>query len=149
MPAPQDMRAIYEHGLAVMLQLSVASPDHRVRLRAAQALCTEAEKREKLPSETVRRAPAETMPTEEVLASLRELYRKAGMSPVAQEPLVVEVAEDEALEAGAAADRETGEEGLQPDEQESAPISYHLPIPGQFPQKFRQIQAPCAITRKS
>ncbi len=149
MPAPQDMRQIYEHGMAVVLQLSVASPDHRVRLRAAQWLCAEAEKREKLTPETVPRAPAEPMPTEAVIANLRELYRKAGMSPLAQEPLVVEVAEDKTPEAGSAADRESAEEGLPPAEQESAPMSYHLPIPGQFPQKFRQIQTPRAITRKS
>ena len=134
MPAPQDMRQIYEHGMAVALQLSVGSPDHRVRLRAAQWLCAESEKRERLTSETVPRAPSQPMPTEAVIANLRELYRKAGMSPLAQEPLVVEVAEDKTSEAGSAADRENAEEGLPPAEQESPPMSYRT-IPGQFPQK--------------
>ena len=137
LPAPEDMRRVYEHGLATVIGLSITAEDARVRLRAAQWLCAEAEKREKLPSETVSRAPAESMPTEAVIASLRALYQRAGMSPVAEEPLVVEVAEDEVLEAGVAADHETGEEGLPPAEQESAPMSYRA-IPGQFPQKFRR-----------
>ncbi len=149
MPAPQDMRQIYEHGMAVALQLSVTSPDHRVRLRAAQWLCAEAEKREMLSSETVPRAPAEPMSTEAVIANLRELYRRAGMSPVAQEPLVVEVAEDEALEAGVGPDHETGEDGAEPDERENAPASFRAALPGQFPPKLQRIQAPRAITRKS
>jgi hypothetical protein len=61
----------------VILQLSIASEDPRVRLRAAQWLCVEAEKREKL------EAVQPSSQLDEILAELHDLYRRAPT----QEPL--------------------------------------------------------------
>jgi hypothetical protein len=41
MPGPEDMRALYQHALAVGLQLTVVGGDDKVRLRAAQWVAAE------------------------------------------------------------------------------------------------------------
>ena len=51
MPGPEDMRALYQHALAVATQLTVAGEDDKVRLRAAQWIAGEAEKSGKLAEE--------------------------------------------------------------------------------------------------
>jgi hypothetical protein len=82
------MKQVYTHGLATIIQLSVSSEDSRVRLRAAQWLCAEAEKREKLEGT---QAPDHAG---EVVAALRGLYAKAlgaGPPPLV-EPVEAEVA---------------------------------------------------------
>jgi hypothetical protein len=81
LPAPEDMRAVYQHGLAVILQLSISSEDPRVRMRAAQWLCSEAEKREKLEAVKARNQNQ----LDEIFSELHDLYRKAPT----QEPLVI------------------------------------------------------------
>jgi hypothetical protein len=45
------MKALYQHALAVATQLTVLSEDDKVRLRAAQWIASEAEKRGKLAEE--------------------------------------------------------------------------------------------------
>ena len=51
LPGPEDMQALYQHALAVATQLTLLSEDDKVRLRAAQWLASEAEKRGKLAEE--------------------------------------------------------------------------------------------------
>ena len=51
LPGPADLKALYLHALSVATQLTVLSPDDKVRLRAAQWIAGEAEKREKLAEE--------------------------------------------------------------------------------------------------
>jgi hypothetical protein len=95
LPAPEDMRAVYGHGLATIIQLSISSEDSRVRLRAAQWLCAEAEKRETLEAgkrETLE--AARTPNPQEVLSQLEALYRKALPE---HEPLVEEVSDEEGV----------------------------------------------------
>jgi hypothetical protein len=86
LPAPEDMRAVYAHGLATIIQLSVSSADARVRLRAAEWLCAEAEKREKLEA-AQRPSQGDKSERERLIYELRGLYAKA-LGP--QEPLVEE-----------------------------------------------------------
>ena len=42
MPGPEDMRAVYQHALAVGIQLSVVGKDDKVRLGAAKWVAGEA-----------------------------------------------------------------------------------------------------------
>ena len=51
MPGPEDMKALYQHALAVGLQLTVVGEDDKVRLRAAQWIAGEAVKSGKLEEE--------------------------------------------------------------------------------------------------
>jgi hypothetical protein len=51
MPGPEDMRAVYQHALAVGIQLTVVGEDDKVRLSAARWLAGEAEKSGKLAEE--------------------------------------------------------------------------------------------------
>ena len=51
LPGPEDMQALYQHALAVATQLTLLSEDDKVRLRAAQWIASEAEKRAKLAEE--------------------------------------------------------------------------------------------------
>ena len=51
LPGPEDMKALYQHALAVGTQLSLLAEDDRVRLRAAQWIAAEAEKRGKIAEE--------------------------------------------------------------------------------------------------
>jgi hypothetical protein len=75
MPAPDDMRAVYAHGLATIIRLSNSCEDSRVRLSAAQWLCAEAEKQaEKRQTLEAAQAPNQR---EEIIAELHALYRKA------------------------------------------------------------------------
>ena len=54
LPGPEDMKALYQHALAVATQLTLLGEDERVRLRAAQWIGGEAEKRGKLAEEARR-----------------------------------------------------------------------------------------------
>ena len=75
-PAAKDPQALYEHGLATIIQVSKSPEDRRVQLQAAQWLCAEAEKRARLEAlrlEKVR--PPERR--EDVIAELRAIYRRA------------------------------------------------------------------------
>jgi len=45
LPGPEDMKALYQHALAVATQITLLGEDDRVRLRAAQWIAGEAEKR--------------------------------------------------------------------------------------------------------
>jgi hypothetical protein len=76
MPGPEDMRALYQHALAVGLQLTVVGEDDKVRLRAAQWVAGEAEKSGKL-EEEARKLRAEDVPKiEEILGRRRETARR-------------------------------------------------------------------------
>jgi hypothetical protein len=92
-PAAEDMRAVYEHGLAVIVGLSKSSEDGRVRLQAAQWLCAEAEKRAKLEGARLEKVRVGGEGKEEVIGELRELYRKA--LPEGEVELVEEVRGEE------------------------------------------------------
>ena len=75
-PAAKDPQALYEHGLATIIQVSKSPEDRRVQLQAAQWLCAEAEKRARLEAlrlEKVR--PPERR--EDVIAELRAIYQRA------------------------------------------------------------------------
>jgi hypothetical protein len=94
LPAPEDMKAVYAHGLATIIQLSNFCEDSRVRLRAAQWLCAEAERRKALEAEKRESSEAARTPnSQEVLSQLEALYRKA---LPAQELLVEEVSDETA-----------------------------------------------------
>jgi hypothetical protein len=80
LPAPEDMRAIYAHGLAVIIQLSITAEDARVRLRAAEWLCSEAEKREKL--EAVQ--PPNQNQLDEIFSELHALYQRGPIQEVVE-----------------------------------------------------------------
>jgi len=88
LPAAEDMRAVYQHGLAVIIGLSASCEDPRVRLSAAQFLIREAEKREKLEEARTRNQREGASPREELIRELRSLYAKALPE---RAPLVVEV----------------------------------------------------------
>jgi hypothetical protein len=75
LPAPEDMKAVYAHGLATIIRLSNSCEDSRVRLSAAQWLCVEAEKQAEK-RQTLEAARA-TNQREEIIAELHALYRKA------------------------------------------------------------------------
>jgi hypothetical protein len=68
LPGPEDMKALYQHSLAVATQLTLLSEDDKVCLRAAQWIASEAEKRGKL-AEEARKLRAED------LEKLREILR--------------------------------------------------------------------------
>jgi hypothetical protein len=96
LPAPGDMKAVYEHGLATILQLTKCE-DSKVRLAAAEWLCAEAEKqaekRKTLEAEKREtQEAARTSDPQEILSRLGALYQKA---LPAQEPLVEEVSDEE------------------------------------------------------
>jgi hypothetical protein len=155
LPAPEDMRAIYQHGLATILQLSISAEDGRVRFRAAEWLCQEAEKRLRLEAD---RPPNQS---DQVLADLRALYQKAltAQEPPL-EPLVLEVRDEPTVQdaegtlggPGLESSGETASEdevSLYPPAAEgvegvrtttgSAPAPYIMEcVPGHFPPKFRR-----------
>jgi len=154
------MRAIYAHGLATIIQLSITSEDARERFRAAAWLCQEAEKRLKL---EVDRPPDQREETRraEIISEIRDLYRKA---LPAQESLV------EVVSDATAAEEAVGEEGSEPsgeslttEEEVSwnptapeggeesraatapAPARYvmeRITPPGYFPPRFRKVCTP-------
>jgi hypothetical protein len=165
LPAPEDMRAVYAHGLATIIQLSISSEDSRVRLRAAQWLCAEAEKREALEAE--KRETLETAGTpnegEEILSKLRALYDKvlpeleplveavgdemadgsAENLPQVAEPLVHVAAEAEAA-CGEDESAEPGEtaavEVSLVAEKLNPAVQYRMErIPGYFPARYRRV----------
>src|SRR5262249_28026417 len=68
LPGPEDMKALYEHALAVATQLTLLGEDDRVRLRAAQWIAGEAEKRGKLAEEARKLRDEDLQKLEEILA---------------------------------------------------------------------------------
>ena len=68
LPGPEDMKAVYQHALAVGLQLSILGKDDRVRLRAAQWVAAEAEKKAKLVREANELCDEETEELEDIPA---------------------------------------------------------------------------------
>jgi hypothetical protein len=75
-PAVEDMRAVYEHGLAVIVRLSKTAKDSRVQLQAGMWLCAEAEKRAALEASRLEKVrPPERR--EDVIAELRAIYQRA------------------------------------------------------------------------
>ena len=95
LPAPGDMKAVYEHGLATILQLTKCE-DSKVRLAAAEWLCAEAEKQaeKRKTLEAEKRETLEVAGTgnpQEVLSQLEALYEKA----LPAQELLVEVSDEE------------------------------------------------------
>src|SRR5215467_6823200 len=80
LPAPSDLKAIYDHGLATMIQLSNSCEDDGVRWKAARWLCEEAERQaEKRRVLEAARAPGERRreSDQRIIPELRALYAKA------------------------------------------------------------------------
>jgi hypothetical protein len=77
MPGPEDMRAAYQHALAVGLQLTVAAEDDRTRLRAAQWIAGEAEKSGKLEEEARKLRAEDVRKIEEILAAAQIAHETA------------------------------------------------------------------------
>jgi hypothetical protein len=69
LPGPEDMQALYQHALAVATQLTLLSEDDKVRLRAAQWLAGEAEKRGKLAEEASKLSNEDLEKLEEMLGA--------------------------------------------------------------------------------
>jgi hypothetical protein len=92
LPAPEDLKAVYAHGVATIIELSNSCEDGKVRLSAAQWLCAEAERQaEKRRVLEAGKKEEREQPQEEIIAELRALYRKA----LPERPeLVVEVKEE-------------------------------------------------------
>jgi hypothetical protein len=165
LPAPEDMKAVYAHGLATIIQLSISSENSRVRLHAAQWLCAEAEKRKTLEAEKREDIleAARTPNPQEVLSQLEALYQKALPE---LEPLVEEVNDEttdgqaenlpqaaELLgEVEAGAEPECGEDEAT-DSDKPATVGVSLVaeklnpavqfrmerVPGYFPPKYRRV----------
>jgi hypothetical protein len=72
LPGPEDMQALYQHALAVATQLTLLSEDDKVRLRAAQWLAGEAEKRGKLAEEASKLSNEDLEKLEEMLGAPAE-----------------------------------------------------------------------------
>jgi hypothetical protein len=84
MPGPEDMAALYQHALAVGLQLTVVGEDDKVRLRAAQWIAGEAEKSGKLEQEARKLREEDVRKIEEILAGAQRAHEAAdteGASP--------------------------------------------------------------------
>ena len=77
MPGPEDMFAVYQHALAVATQLTVASEDDKVRLRAAQWLAGEAEKSGKVAEEARKFHKEELAKLEEILTRAESDFEAA------------------------------------------------------------------------
>jgi hypothetical protein len=79
LPAPSDLKAIYDHGLATMIQLSNSCEDDGVRWKAARWLCEEAERQaEKQRALEATKVPERRRESDaEIVAELRMLYAKA------------------------------------------------------------------------
>ena len=129
LPGPEDMKALYQHALAVGTQLTVLGKDDRVRLRAAMWIAAEAEKRGNLAEEARERH-------EEELEKLQEI-------------LGAPAAEDKApARSGAeilAAIRQAPPEELEIPKAPTLEIRYVeecVSPPGQFPPRFRRVPAP-------
>ena len=160
LPAPEDIKAVYAHGLGTIIQLSNSSEDSRVRLKAAQWLCAEAERRETLEAEKREtQEAARTSDPQEILSQLSALYQKA---LPAQEPLVEEVSDEMAdgqaenlpqvAEPLVEAEPTRGEaEAPEPDEPATVEVSLVAEklspdvqfrmerIPGYFPARYRRV----------
>ena len=154
LPCPADMAQIYAHGMATIVELSISAEDARVRLRAAEWLCAEAEKREKL-EEAAR--PRDQR--DDIVGSLRELYRKALPPQDSLVEVVNDTAGDEELEGAPVGEleapgessgqeevfRETAAEDVEEAGETTASAQYvmeRVTPPGHFPPKFRKVLAP-------
>jgi hypothetical protein len=158
LPAPEDMRAVYQHGLAVILQLSITSEDSRVRLRALDEILAELH-------DLYRRAPTQeplemVSHEEEPCGQGGEVLEPPDESSVVEAQWNREGVEEAATtanvllparctkEASEATDLEVLEPSTVEDATETlvspapAPeMQYDLvPIPGYFPPRFRRVQ---------
>ena len=93
MPGPEDMRALYQHALAVGLQLSVVAEDDKTRLKAAQWIAGEAEKSGKLAEEARKFNKEEMAKLEEILTAARD-REAAGTEDAAPAKSAVEFLEE-------------------------------------------------------
>jgi hypothetical protein len=143
LPAPENLQAIYAHGLARMIQLSNCE-DRKVSEDAAKWLCAEAERQiEKRRVLEATKVPERRRETDrEIIEELRMLYRKAlpEMELPEREPPLVEavrdgIADDQAGETPAenlprAAD--APEDAAEMREPEERRPEYRM-LPGRFP----------------
>jgi hypothetical protein len=91
LPAPENLRAIYEHGLARMVQLSNCE-DRKVSEDAAKWLCAEAERQmEKRKALEAVKVPERRQSDAEIIAELKMLYAQA--LPPREPPLLETVVE--------------------------------------------------------
>jgi hypothetical protein len=125
LPDPGDVRDLHAHALGVVVELSLHSPDHRVRLQAATWLREETGKliaeRKKLEEAE---EPREVEERSVLVAELREIYA-AALPKSAQRPLVEEVVEEDRLAA------EIRERPV-----EAEVLEAPNPRPGHFPQRY-------------
>lgn len=124
LPGPEDMKALYQHALAVGTQLTILGKDDRVRLRAAMWVAAEAEKREKL---------AELH--DEDLEKLQEIL---GM-PRAEDHVPAKSSAEILTEVRQASPEER--EAPTPLAPEIRYVDECVSPPGQFPPRFRKVRA--------
>jgi hypothetical protein len=126
LPDPGDVRDLHAHAMGVVVELSLHSPDHRVRFQAATWLREETgkliEERKKLEQAV---EPSVAQERSVLVAELREIYATA-LPKFAQRPLVEEVV---------AEDRTAGE--IRGEMRPVKPEILERPIarPGHFPQR--------------
>jgi hypothetical protein len=133
MPGPEDMKALYQHALAVATQLTVLGEDDKVRLRAAQWIAGEAEKSGKLADEARKLR-------EEDLEKLREILAGADRNYVAP------AAEYESPAKNAAAVMAEVRQAAPVQQDDSKPpaptiryVEKCLSRPGEFPARFVKV----------
>jgi hypothetical protein len=127
LPGPEDMKALYQHALAVAIQLTVLSDDDKVRLRAAQWLAGEAEKREKIAEEARKLRDDD----------LEEL--QAILDAPAEDEAPAKSAAEILAEMRQATPRE--QEVPNPTASETRYVQKLASRPGYFPPKFRTVRA--------
>jgi hypothetical protein len=146
MPAEASMEALYQHGLAVMLELT-NSDDARARFAAARFLCEEAGERRKA---------ASSVDPEPLLQKLRELYQTLHDDSCIDEQQVADIeVEDGELEPGGqvaaesvngklealeTAECNSADEHVGPQVVESETAFELLPVPGRYPPQFRRVR---------
>jgi hypothetical protein len=160
LPKVEDMRRAYDHALAVILRLTVESPDDRLRFDAARWIRTECEKNGRLAAEIVTesRARVARESPEQIIAELRAIYAKALGPQPAGEPLTLEVAVEgvapeancvsaespdvlaDASGAEKLASYDSAESEGRPEADESGPLFRRVAVPGTFPPKFRRVR---------
>jgi hypothetical protein len=84
MPGPEDMRAVYQHALAVGIQLTVVGKDDKVRLGAAKWVAGEAEKSGKLEQEARKLRAEDVRKIVENLGAARERQAATEDAPPAK-----------------------------------------------------------------
>jgi hypothetical protein len=126
LPGPEDMKALYDHALAVATQLTILGEDDRVRLRAAQWIAAEAEKSEKLAEEARKLR-------DEDLAKLREILG----APAAEYESPAKRAAEFLAEVRNA--RPVEQAASKPPAPETQYIEKCVSPPGHFPPKFVKV----------